>query len=130
VLWASLYEKPDEPDYLCVAMKISNIEGKIGTVYAVHRHYDGIHYDIAFRNGVLIPYMDFALELHHYEGRTNVETGTITWKVLKSCVGNPQPGDVITQSYVFTAQRISNDNFRKSFLHILQRIKYGEQSTK
>ncbi len=122
VLWASFYEEPDEPEYLYGAMKIADLEDKIGTIYAIHWHYDDIHYDVGFRNGVLIPYIDFDhWHCHYYERRTPVETwndtyntgyfdleaGVITWKIHKNCIGNPQPGDVINQSYVFTAQRIS-----------------------
>ncbi|MEA2054566.1 MAG: hypothetical protein U9O96_05555 [Candidatus Thermoplasmatota archaeon] len=122
VLWASFYEVPDEPEYLYAAMKIADLEDKIGTVYAIHWHYDDMHYDVAFHNGVLIPQMVFehwSCAYHerrrpvdtwndtYNTGYFDLETGVITWKIHKSCIGNPQPGDVITQSYVFTAQRIS-----------------------
>lgn len=122
VLWASFYENPDEPQYLYVAMKIANLRNMLGALYTVHWYCNNVHYDVAFRNGVLIPpmiYKDWMCG--YYEGREPVETwnssyntgsfdletGVITWKVLKSCIGNPQSGDVITQSLAFTAQRIS-----------------------
>jgi len=122
ILWASFYENPDEPQYLYVAMKIANLRNMLGTLYTVHWYCNNVHYDVAFRNGVLIPPMIFkGWMCGYYEGREPVETwnksyntgsfdleaGVITWKVLKSCIGNPQPGDVITQSLAFTAQRIS-----------------------
>lgn len=121
ILWASFYENPDEPEYLYAALKISNLKDKIGCVYAIHWYFDGVHYDTAFRNGVLIPRNDYDhWSCNYYErrpidtwneslnsGSFDLETSIITWKVHKSCIGNPQPGDVLTHAYVFTAQRIS-----------------------
>ncbi len=122
VLWASFYEESNEPEYLYVALKIANLKDKIGCVYAVHWYYDDVHYDTAFRNGVFIPRMDFkswrcdfyilrtpidTWNESYNSGSFDLETGIITWRIHKSCMGDPQPGDVLTQSYVFTAQRIS-----------------------
>jgi len=122
VLWASFYENSNEPDYLYAELKITNLKERLGCVYAIHWYYNGIHYYVCFRNGVLIPPMIFKQwSCGYYEERTlintwndslcqgsfDLENGIIKWKIHKSCIGNPQPGDVITHSYAFTAQRIS-----------------------
>ena len=122
VVWASFYENPTEPEHLYISLKIANLKDMIGCVYAVHWYFDRAHYDTAFRNGVLIPRMDFkswrcdyyllrtpvdTWDESYNSGSFDLETGVITWRILKSCIGNPQPGDVLIQSYVFTAQRIS-----------------------
>jgi hypothetical protein len=122
VIWGSFYEKSDEPEYLFVDLKIAELKDKIGTVYAIHWSHDGVHYDVSFRNGIMIPHTVFkkwdcdryiwrrAISTWDPESNTgslDLESGIISWKILKSCVGNPQPGDILTQPYAFTAQRIS-----------------------
>jgi len=122
VIWGSFYEKSDDPEYLFVDLKIADLKDKIGTVYAIHWSYNGAHYDVSFHNGIMVPHTVFkkwncdryiwrrAISTWEFEsnsGSFDVETGLISWKILKSCVGNPQPGDVLTQPYAFTAQRIS-----------------------
>lgn len=121
-IWASFYEKPDEPEYLFITLKIANLQDKIGCVYAIHWKHDDIHYDASFRNGVLFPQREFkSWHCHYYQLRRDIDTwdeqlnqGTfelesqITWKLHKSTIGNPQPGDIIYYSYIFTAQRLSS----------------------
>ncbi|MBW1814827.1 MAG: hypothetical protein JRJ39_14495 [Deltaproteobacteria bacterium] len=122
VVWASFYENPDEPEYLFAALKIANLQDAIGCVYAIHWDYNDAHYYVAFRNGVLFPPHEFkswqcgfhwlraAIDTWDdslNSGFFNLETGIITWRVHKNCLDDPQQGDVLTQSYVFTAQRIS-----------------------
>lgn len=129
ILSAWFYEDPDEPGYLYTALKIANLKDKRGTVYAIHWYCDGVHYDTGLHNGILIPKIEgMSWSCAYYErhpiwfwrwipadtwndsynsGYFDLENNIITWKIHKSCVGNPQPGDVLTKSYVFTAQRIS-----------------------
>ena len=122
VVWASFYENPDEPDYLYMALQISNLQDKIGCVYAIHWYLDNVHYDVGFHNGIIIPHFEFKKwSSHYYERRTpidiwndslnsgssDLQNNIIIWKIYKSCIGSPQPGDVLTHSSVFTAQRIS-----------------------
>jgi len=122
VIWGSFYEKSDEPECLFVELKVENLEDKIGTVYAIHWTYGRFHYDVSFHNGIMIPETVFKKwDCDRYRWRRPIstwdseansgsfdeETGIISWKILKSCVGNPRPGDVLTKPYAFTAQRIS-----------------------
>jgi len=121
-IWASFYENPDEPEYLYAALKISNLQDKIGCVYAIHWYFDNAHYSIGFHNGMMIPYRELtSWDSLYYEKRSYIDTwndslnrgsfdlqnSILIWKVHKSCIGSPQPGDVISHSFVFTAQRIS-----------------------
>ncbi len=127
VLWASFYEDPNESDYLYIELKIANLKDRIGCVYAIHWYYNGTHYVAGLRNGILIPLKIFKQWFcAHYEGRRPVnntwnnslcdgyfdlEDSIIRWKIHKSCIGDPKPGDALTNSYVFTAQRISAMGF-------------------
>ena len=123
IVWGSFYEESNEPEYLFVALKIADLKDKIGTVYAVHWYYNGVHYDVGFHNGIMIPHQVFKhWSCNYYNKRGNpidtwndsynsgsfdLDTGIITWKILKNCVGDPQPGDSLTTPYGFSAQRIS-----------------------
>lgn len=123
------YEESDEPEYLFISMQLVDLTEHIGTVYAIHWEYDDVHYDVGLHNGVFIPrvnekhwscdYYDqhpvwFWREkpISTWEETTNsgvfdVREDIITWKIHKDCIGNPQPGEVLTRSYIFTAHRIS-----------------------
>lgn len=123
MIWGSFYEEPSEPEYLFVELKIADLQDKIGTVYAIHWYYDGVHYDVGFHNGIMIPPQVFKhFSCNYYNKRGNpidtwnessnrgsfdLDTGIIKWKILKNCVGDPQPGDSLTTPYSFSAQRIS-----------------------
>jgi hypothetical protein len=122
VVWASFYELPDEPDYLYTAIQMAELKDRIGCVYAVHWRYDRVLYDTGFHNGILIPYQDYDRWTCHYfngnawidtwnesynNGLFDTETSIITWRIHKDCIGDPQPGDMLTHAHVFAAQRIS-----------------------
>ena len=122
VLWASFYEHPDEPEYLFADMKIADLEDAIGCVYAIHWYCNEVHYYVSIRNGVLFPPHEFkswqcgfhwlraAIDTWDESlnsGSFDLEANTISWKIHKSCIDDPQPGDILTRSYVFTAQRLS-----------------------
>jgi len=122
VVWASFYENPDEPQYLYAAVKISNLQDKIGCVYALHWYFDNAHYDVAFINGIMIPHREFRHWYSDYyekrapivtwneslnSGSFDLQNSIIIWKIHKSSIGSLQPGDILTYSSVFTAQRIS-----------------------
>jgi hypothetical protein len=124
VLSAWLYEKSDDPDYLYASLKIADYKEVWFTVYAIHWKHEGIRYwDTALHVGSL---RDFPNEknLHwsygwyfrvmgmpgrsmdtDISGSINREKGIITWRIPKSEIGDLQPGDVLTQLHVFTAQR-------------------------
>jgi hypothetical protein len=123
MVWGSFYEKTSEPMYLFVELKIADLKDKIGTVYAVHWYFNGVHYDVAFHNGIMLPRQMFKhFSCSYYNTRGNpidtwndtynsgsfdLDTSIITWKILKNCVGDPQPGDSLTTPFGFSAQRIS-----------------------
>ena len=123
------YENEDEPDYLFVSMQLVDLTDHIGTVYAIHWEYEGLHYDVGLHNGIFIPRVNEKnWGCHYYErnpllfwrerhvstwdettnsGVFDVDDDTITWKIHKDCIGDPQPGEALTDSYIFTAHRIS-----------------------
>lgn len=122
VVWASFYENSNEPEYLYAALKISNLRDITGCVYAIHWYFDNVHYDVGFHNGIISPYREFktwssgCYPKQRYidtwndslnSGSFDLQNDIIIWKVHKSCIGSPQPGDILTHSSVLTAQSIS-----------------------
>ncbi len=124
MVWGSFYEKRSQPKYLFVELKIADLKNRIGTVYAIHWYHNDIHYDVALHNGIMIPPQMFEHWSCNYynergkpidtwndsynSGSFDLDTGIITWKILKSCVGDPQTRDRLTTPYGFAAQRISS----------------------
>ena len=123
VVWASFYENADQPQYLYAALQISNLQEKKGCVYAIHWYFNDVHYDTALHNGLMLPPLRFKIwSSDYYDKRTPMKTwndtlnsgsfdpqnDVIIWTLHKSCIGFPQPGDILTHAYVFTAQRIAN----------------------
>lgn len=132
------YETEEEPEYLYVSIQLADLTDHLGTVYAVHWEYDGVHYDVSFRNGIFFPHVDEQYwRCHYYErspllfwrehevptwdettnnGVFDVDDDTITWKIHKSCIGDLEPGDELVSSYIFTAQRLSKVGLIPTYL--------------
>lgn len=128
-LSAWFHEDANEPEYLFVTMKLVDLSDHIGTVYAIHWEYNKIHYDVGLHNGRIFPRLtEKRWSCHYYKqhpiffwretlvdtwnestnnGIFDINENTVTWKIHKQCVGNPQPGETLNRPYLFTAQRIS-----------------------
>ena len=126
---AWFYEEEQQPNFLFIKMGLVDLTDHIGTVYAIHWEYDGVHYDVGLHNGIFIPrinekHWDCNYYTSHplwfwrekpistWNDDTNVgifdiDDDTITWKIHKDCIGSPQPGEKLIRPYLFTAHRIS-----------------------
>lgn len=117
ILSAWFFEKSSEPDYLYTAIEIKDLtQAKLGQLYSIHWTYNRVVYVSG-----LDVYGLFDLKIwkagvygHGYawewkripvcQGDYDKETGVITWKIPKSNIGNPEPGDVLTETCAYSAQ--------------------------
>lgn len=112
IISAWFYEDPNEPDYLFTAIKIRNLEysSLLRAIYSIHWTYNGAQYVAAFHTQFSGNFeQQFAGKyyggLEPCECSFDLETDTITWKISKSIIGNPKPGDVLTNTFAWTALR-------------------------
>jgi hypothetical protein len=106
---AWFYENPDEPEYLYTAIKLKDLKENFNAVFSIRWTYNEIDYisgvdtfyirDTVFRSGR--PYRASYWQWKQMpicEGDFDQETGIITWRILKSNIGNPQKDDILTNT--------------------------------
>jgi len=106
---AWFYEKADESDYLFTALKIKDLKEAFNAVYSISWAYNDVVYvsglstyyykDKEFRGGLRqrATYWQWK-SMPECIGVFDQNTDIITWKMLKSNIGNPQKGDVLTNT--------------------------------
>ena len=106
---AWFYEKTDEPDYLFTALKIKDLKENFNAVFSIRWAYNDVVYvsglstyyykDKEFRGGLRqrATYWQWK-SMPECIGVFDQNTDIITWKMLKSNIGNPQKGDVLTNT--------------------------------
>ncbi len=106
---AWFFEMEEEPDYLFIAMKILFLKENYNAVFSIRWSYDGNDYaagvntfsfrDTIFRCGLpkRATYWQWN-SMPKCEGQIDIEDEIITWKIPKSTIGDPQPGDVLTNT--------------------------------
>ena len=106
---AWFYKNPDEPEYLFTALKIKDLKESFNAVFSIRWKYNGEEYvsgldtffyrEKVFRCGLpqRATYRQWK-SMPECEGTLDTESGIITWKILKSNIGNPVKGDVLTQT--------------------------------
>jgi len=106
---AWFYEKADEPDYLFTALKIKDLKEAFNAVFSIRWAYNDVVYvsglstyyykDKEFRGGLRqrATYWQWK-SMPECIGIFDQNTDIITWKMLKSNIGNPQKGDVLTNT--------------------------------
>ena len=109
IVSAWFYEKADEPEYLYTALKVQSINLKANAVLSIRWSYDGKEYvtgfdtyifqDDVFRSGDPKSASSWQWRnMPECDGTIDRTTNVITWKVLKSNIGNPEKGDVLTNT--------------------------------
>lgn len=109
IVSAWFYEKADEPQYLYTAIKVQSINLKANAVLSIRWGYDGKEYVTGFdtfifqkdvfRSGDPKRASHFQwIHMPECEGTVDRTTNVITWRVLKSNIGNPEKGDVLTNT--------------------------------
>lgn len=103
---AWFYENTDDPDYLYTALKIKTLNLETNAVFSIRWSYHGKDYvsgfetyrfrDDVFRSGdpKRATYWQWN-NMPECEGTANQDTNIITWKILKSNIGNPEKDDVL-----------------------------------
>ncbi|EMR73909.1 hypothetical protein MBGDN05_00691 [Thermoplasmatales archaeon SCGC AB-539-N05] len=106
---AWFYEKEDEHEYLYTALKIKDLKETFNAVFSIRWMYNNEEYvsgldtffyrEKIFRSGLpqRATYWQWK-SMPECEGILDQNTGVITWKILKSNIGNPQKGDVLTHT--------------------------------
>ena len=106
---AWFYEKADESDYLFTALKIKDLKEAFNAVFSIRWAYNDVVYvsglstyyykDKEFRGGLRqrATYWQWK-SMPECIGVFDQNTDIITWKMLKSNIGNPQKGDVLTNT--------------------------------
>jgi hypothetical protein len=106
---AWFYEKESEPEYLFTGMKINYLKEYYNAVFSIRWTFGDNDYvsglntyfqrSKVFRCG--LPYQGRYWQWNRMpecEGTVDIENDVITWKILKSTIGHPQPGDVLTNT--------------------------------
>jgi len=106
---AWFYEIQDEPEYLFTALKIKDLKESFNAVFSIRWMYNNEDYvsglntffyrEKVFRSG--LPHRASYRQWNNMpecEGILETETGIITWKILKSNIGNPQKDDILTNT--------------------------------
>jgi len=116
IVSAWFYENSDEPDYLFAAVKLNDLEPiNQRAIYSVHWSYNGVQYSVGshiINNGQFIgcqvgrsTWID--RDYNQAEATYDFDTNIVTFKFSKEFIGNPNPGDVLTDTFAWTALRLN-----------------------
>ena len=129
---AWFYEDVNEPDYLFAVVKIKDLDyTSLRAIYAIRWTFNGKHYGAschthsngefkwfaagqifglldnwAYKKGLIKDISDCAID---------IETNVITLKIPKNLIGNPNPGDVLTETNAWTGLRFISEIFTYPF---------------
>jgi hypothetical protein len=129
---AWFYELEEEPEYLFISMKILFLKEKYNAIFSVRWSYEGEDYiagvntftfrDTIFRFGLpkQASYWQWN-RMPTCEGLIDNNEGKITWRIPKSLIGNPQPGDLLTNTKANAVP-----GFPISFLYFLLQFDYRD----
>ena len=123
IVSAWFYECSDNPDYLYAAVKVEDlIFINQRTIYSVHWTYNGKNYGVGSHthsDGQQISCFggeDRTRNLYEAECIYDLENNIITFKINKEFVGNPQPGEMLTDTWAWTALRFTFEPLTWLFL--------------
>lgn len=110
------YEKQEEPNILYICMKIFNSsETLFQQTFAVFWSYKNVKYAAGLHLGFSFDeWMKFNsgisrrrdLDYNRINGTYDFENGTITWMVPKAFIGNPEEGDILTDTWSNAFRRL------------------------
>jgi len=129
---AWFYEIEEEPDYLYISMKILFLKENYNAVFSIRWSFEGDDYaagvnTFTFRNTIFrcgLPKQATYWQWNKMpicEGDIDTEKGIINWKIPKSTIGNPQPGDILTNTKANAVP-----GFPISFLYFLLQFDYRD----
>ena len=109
------YEKEEEPNYLFVDMEINTpSETTFQQTFAAFWTFGRVTYFVSLHLGFdFFNWTKYNTGIHRtrlyifpVEGTYDFDSGIITWKISKDLVGNPQPGDVLTNTWSNAFRRL------------------------
>jgi hypothetical protein len=129
---AWFYEHEAEPDYLFVSIKMKDLEyTPLRSIYAVRWMFNDQHYGVVchtysngefkwFAAGQIFGLLDnWAYKKGLIKDISNcmidVDINIIMLKIPKDIIGNPNPGDVLTETNAWTGLRFISEIFTYSF---------------
>lgn len=103
------FEEQENPEYLYISMKMNDLKNNFSAVLSVRWTFNDIVYvagldtfyfrDNVFRSGLRQRASNWQwTNMPESIGLFDMDTNIITWKILKSNIGNPQKGDVLTKT--------------------------------
>jgi len=115
---AWFYEQPDEPEYLYASIKLKNLEViSQRAVYSIHWTFNGERYAIGshiYNNGLnsscfvgLDRHFNLFSKFKEAENFYDFDNDIITFKFRKEYAGNLQQGDILTNTWAWTALRFN-----------------------
>jgi len=115
---AWFYEQPDEPEYLYASIKLKNLEViSQRAVYSIHWTFNGERYAIGshiYNNGLnnsclvgLDRHFSLFSKFKDAESLYDFDNDIITFKFKKEHAGNLQQGDILTNTWAWTALRFN-----------------------
>jgi hypothetical protein len=120
IVSAWFYEDSENPDYLYASLKLRDLNGNTETLEAIYLiswtykentynaglkiHPDGIAY-----GGYIID-INNGERYEHCEGTLDEENNCIIWEVPKDIIGDPKPGDVLTNTFAYTDLRCTEES--------------------
>jgi hypothetical protein len=129
---AWFYEQINDPTVLFVAMKISELKENYNAVFSIRWSYNSNKYaagvntyyikETIFRCGLpkQASYWQWN-RMPRCEGIFDIKDGIMTWKIPKSTIGNPQAGDVLTNTRANAVP-----GFPLSFLYFILHLDYRD----
>ena len=115
---AWFYEQSDEPEYLFASIKLNDLEViSQRAVYTIHWTFNGIKYAIGshiYNNGLnssclvgLDKHFSIFSKFKNAESYYDFENDIITFKFKKEYAGDLQQGDILTNTWAWTALRFN-----------------------
>ena len=115
---AWFFEESDEPEYLYASLKIKELDViSQRAVYSIHWTFNGVRYAVGshiYNNGLNTSckvgfdrHLSFFCKFKDAESYYDFEKDIITFKFRKDNAGNLQQGDILTNTFAWTALRFN-----------------------
>jgi hypothetical protein len=116
VLSAWFYEREIEPDYLFTSIKFKDLDlPNNRVIYSMYWNYDDSDYAVTVHiqdNGeihIFSIYIDSLGVQYEIDGSIDKENNIITFKIPKDYIGDPKPGDILTNTNAWAGLRFSKE---------------------
>ncbi len=125
IVTAWFYENPNEPDYLYVTIKLNDLDFKSWhTIYSMQWTYNGVKQGVSVhtreKGAVASFFVTSGEDGYAIDGSLDAENDIVTFQIPKNMIGDPKPGDVLTNPETLTSLRLGKRD------HLLFMILIGE----